>query len=274
MGVVAVARENVQEWLQPTPFTVLGVAAVVLDNAGEVVVEVVAQAALVASAAAPTQVVVAGDGPVSPFGDVQFFPRPIASAEIAVEGSVEPDQAKVTAGVAVADIRATVIFDGVGVAGDAAVVAFGSASAAPAVLGDAEVSFGSFGDGDYPIFPFRLPYLFTGNPQNIQDAAAEVVVSAVGDMDGVAGVAGAVLTFTGDVVLTRKGSTPIFPFAFPVVFDAPANIQVGSATLAFDADSECVVDVIGESAVAIDGTGISYGSAVFPWTFPVALVAA
>lgn len=273
MGIVNISRENVTEWLQPAPLTTVGVAAVVVDASGELAAEGFAPAAVVPDCSAQTSVPLAGDATVEPFIEVQLFPRPVGSATVAFDNSTTADTGRVTECLALVPIVA--LNDAVVVtSGDAGVLLVQQGIAAVPVLGEAEVEFAYYGDGNFPVFPYFLPALFTDNPQNLQDAAAYVAVSGVGELDSVAGVAEATLAFTGDVVLTRQGSTPIFPFSFPVVFDAPANIQVGSATLAFDADSECVVDVIGESAVAIDGAGISYGSAVFPWTFPVALVAA
>lgn len=272
MGLVAVPRVLVEEWVRPAPLTTVGDAVVVPDASSVIDVEVVGTASLVPDAAGAVVLPVVGDAEVEPFGSVQFLPRLVALAEVVFDNSTTVDTGRVTGCVAIVPIVA--LNDAVVVlSGDAAVFPVPQGTVAVPVLGDAEVEFAYYGDGNFPVFPYFLPALFTDNPQNLQDAAAEVVVSGVGELDAVAGFASASLSFTGDVVLTRQGSTPILPFSFPVVFDAPANIQLGLASLTFDMGCECVVDVIGESAVAVTGEGVSLGSAVFPWAFPVALVA-
>lgn len=273
MGLIAVPRVLVEEWVRPAPLTTVGDAVVVLDGSPPGIdVEVVGTAPLVADAASAVAVVVVGDAEVEPFAVVQFFPRPVASASIVFDNSTTADTGRVTSCLAIVPIVA--LNDAVVVlSGDAAVLLVPLGAVRVPVEGDAEVEFEYYGDGNFPVFPYFLPALFTDNPQNLQDAAAEVVVSGVGDVDAVAGFASASLSFTGDVVLTRQGSTPILPWFFPVVFDAPANVQLGLASLTFDMDCGCVVDVIGESAVSIDGAGVSLGSAVFPWAFPVVLAA-
>lgn len=273
MGLIAVPRVLVEEWVRPAPLTTVGDAVVVVDAASGIDVDVVGIAPLVPDAAGAVVVAAVGDAEVEPFGSVLSLPRPVASAEVVFDNTGTSLDVNLTAAIAYADVLsdAVVVIDGVlGVAG---VLVVPELPLSVVTVGDAEVSFGYFGDGDDPIFPFNLPLRFTDNPRNIQDAAAYVVVNGVGSLDAVAGVADAGLVFTGDVALTRKGSTPIFPFALPMVFDDPANIQLGSASLAFDMGCECVVDVIGESAVAVTGESVSLGSAVFPWAFPVVLAA-
>ena len=273
MGLIAVPRVLVEEWVRPAPLTTVGDAAVVVDGSPPGIdVAVAGSADLVPDAAFAVAVEALGDSTVAPFAVLQFFPRPVASATIAFDNSTTADTGRVTGCVAVVPIVA--LNDAVVVtSGDAGVLLVQQGAVRVPLEGVAEVEFEYYGDGNFPVFPYFLPALFTDNPQNLQDAAAEVAVSGVGFLDAVAGFASASLGFTGDVVLTRQGSTPILPFVFPVVFDAPANIQLGSAMLTFDMDCGCVVDVIGESAVSIDGAGVSLGSAVFPWAFPVVLAA-
>ena len=277
-GVVDVRRDQVQEWLLPTPFTAIGEAQIILSGRAETTVSVLAPALATSDCAAPTSVSgILADATVAPFGSVFIGPLALASAVVEFDntGSSLKDVAAVP-GVAVVEVKAP-----------ADLVVAGSAVAAIAlddpispfavqVVGDAEVEFAYYGNGNYPVFPYTFPALFTGNSVGAQDAAALVEVTGVGEIAAVSGFAEALLpAFTGDVVLNLKGSTPIFPWFLPVVFDdLPANVSLASAVVLLDMASDSVVAVVGESTAAISAPGSSLPSAVFPWTFPVILIGA
>lgn len=273
MGLVAVPRVLVEEWVRPAPFTAVGDAFVVVEGSATCVGVSVAVARLVPDAAAAVRVAVVGSGTVAPFGDVQSRPRSVASATVMFDNSTTAGTGRVTGCLALVPIvaRCDVV---VVTSGTAGVLVVQQGAVLVPVVGDAEVEFAYYGDGNFPVFPYFLPALFTDNPQNLQDASATVAVSGDVGVDAVAGFASASLSFTGDVVLIRKGSTPILPWFFPVVFDdLPANVNVGAARVSFDMSCECVVELVGESAVSITGVSFSVGSAVFPWAFPVVLAA-
>lgn len=273
MGIVAVSRSRVQEWVQPEPFAAVGVAVVEADGVspasgatlGAALVDVLADAASQASCL--------GVAEVDPFGTVESLPSLVADAPVVVDATGSSLTGRLTAAPAEVAVSASadVVVAGECVAG-ILLVNFGLN--ALTTVGDAVVSFEYYGNGSFPVFPFRLPLLFV-DPQNIQDAAATVVVTVEGVLDAVAGVADAVVDFTGEAGLTVKGNTPILPWFFPVVFDdLPANVLLALAIVSLDMDSECGVEVVGESVVPIFGTGSHVGSAVLPWSFPVALMGA
>lgn len=269
------SRSRVTEWLQPSPFTALGVAAIVVDASGVLVVAGFASAAVPPEGAAATRVSAFGDAAVEPFGDVEFFPALVATADVVLDCSGTSDDVSLSAAIAFADIDGPATLDAVSGEGVAGVSMVSPMPVAPAVVGDAEVSFGYFGDGDFPIFPFKLPLRFTGDQSNIQDAAAIVVASGSADLDAVGAFAPAELAFTGDTGLAFKGSTPVLPFFFPVVFDdLPANVNLAAARVLFDMENESVVELVGESVVPVEGGGTHIASAVLPFSFPVALMGA
>ena len=277
MGTVNVPRASVQEWLLPTPFISLAIAAVILDNPGEIIVEELdALAQLEPSAAAPTKVSdLLGLAEVEPFGDVQSFPLPVALAEVEFDNTGVSQDVNSTAAIAVLDVftgRAPITVE---VEAEAGVLVIVPMPVLPTAIGDAEVDLEYYGDGNFPVFPYSFPALFT-DYSNIQNAVALVEPSGTGVLDAVAGFADSDLPeITGSVVLSVKGSTPIFPWVLPVVFDdLPANVNLALARLVFDMDSESMVGTIGESSVVINAEASSLPSAVFPWTFPVILLEA
>ena len=199
----------------------------------------------------------------------------LASAVVEFDntGSSLKDVASVPA-VAVVEVIAPADLE-VGAFAVAAVVADPTGPLAVEVTAAAEVAFAYYGNGNYPVFPYKFPALFTGNSVGAQDAPALVEPTGVGEITGVSGTADAVLAFTGEVELSLKGSTPIFPWFLPVVFDdLPANVSAGPAVLLLNMASPSAVAVVGESSAAINAPGSSLPSAVFPWTFPVILIGA
>lgn len=276
MGTVDVRRDEVEEWLLPVPFTTIGDALVIVSSFWTATVTVLGSASAVFTAEAPTIVSVLAEATVAPFGSVFAQPLMLASAVVGFDntGSSVKDVALVPA---VAVIAVTAPADlVVGISGVAGVSLAPSGPVSVQVTGDAEVEFAYYGNGNYPVFPYNLPVLFTDNLQNIQDAAALVRPTGVGLVDAVAGSAEAVLpTMTGEALLTLKGSTPIFPAIFPLVFDdLPANMNVALARLLLNMNSESIVVLVGESTVVIDAQASSLPSAVFPWVFPVILLEA
>ena len=278
MGTVDVRRDQVEEWVLPVPLTTVGDAVVSvqkLDTATRV--SALASSTLaVFTGAAPTRVsgLLAG-ATVAPFGSAFVSPRPLASAVVAFDNTGSSSR-----NVAVRDAIAEIVVTApaglvVEISGVAGVSLALLGSVAAQVTGDAEVEFAYYGDGNFPVFPFRFPALFT-SPRNIQSAVAVVAPTGVGTVNAVAGSAEAVLPeLQGNAAMTRKGSTPIFPWIFPVVFDdLPANVNLGAARLGFSMGNECAVSSVGESAAVIEAQGPAIGSAVLPWRFPVILIGA
>ena len=279
LGIVDVRRDQVQEWVLPVPFIAVGDAPVILSGGPTgTTVAVLGIAPVVTDCAAPTSVSgVLAEATVAPFGSVFVEPLMLAFAVVEFDntGSSLKDVASVPA-VAVVEVDAP-----------ADLVVAGSAVAAVAldepigplvvqVIGDAEVEFAYYGNGNYPVFPYTFPALFTGNSVGAQDAPALVELTGVGEIAAIAGIAEAALpTFTGEVELSLKGSTPIFPWFLPVVFDdLPANVSLGPAVLLLEMASPSAVVTVGQANAAINAPGSSLPSAVFPWTFPVILVGA
>ena len=276
-GIVSVRRDQVQEWLLPTPLTTIGEALVQVSSFWtDTKVSALGSGPAVFNCAAPTTVSgMLAEATVEPFGSVFIQPLMLASAIVEFDntGSSLKDVASVPA-VAVVEVVAPADLE-VGAFAVAAVVADPTGPTAVRVIGDAEVAFAYYGNGNYPVFPYSFPALFTGNSVGAQDAPALVELTGVGEIAGVAGTADAVLDFTGGVALTLKGSTPIFPWFLPVAFDdLPANVSAAPAVLLLDMASPSAVAVVGESSAAINAPGSSLPSAVFPWTFPVILIGA
>jgi hypothetical protein len=277
MGTVNVRRDQVEEWLLPAPLITTGDALVPLSgNRTDTTVPVLGSAPVVPTGAAPT--IASGllaDATVDPFGSDSALPLALASAVVEFDntGSSLKDVALRDAIAEIAVTTPSVLE--VGISG---IVGVSLACTGPVIVGltgDAEVEFAYYGDGNYAVFPYSLPALFTNNFQNIQDAAAEVEPTGVGAVDAVSGAAEMVLpVLTGEAVLTRKGSTPIFPFIFPLVFDTPVNGTLGLASPRLDMGCECAVALVGECSAVVDAPGSSLPSAVLPWFFPVILVGA
>ena len=279
LGIVDVRRGRVQEWVLPAPFIAIGDAQVVVSGGPTgTKVSVLGIAPVAPNCAAPTSVSgLVAEAIVALFGSVFVEPLMLASAVVEFDntGSSLKDVASVPA-VAVIEVDAT-----------ADQIAAGSAVAAVAldepisplvvqVIGDAEVEFAYYGNGNYPVFPYSFPALFTSDSVGAQDAPALVELTGVGEIGAIAGTAEAVLpTLTGEVELSLRGSTPIFPWFLPVVFDdLPANVSVGPAVLLLEMASPSAVVTVGQANAAINAPGSSLPSAVFPWTFPVILVGA
>lgn len=275
MGTVSVRRDLVEEWVRPAPLATAGDAVVVLDSTPGIDVEVAGSASPVLDSPAEAAVTAVGVSTVDPFAVLQSFPRPIASASIAFDNSTTTDTARVAGAQAVVPI---VALNDVAVvmSGEAGVLLIQQGPVQVSVLADVEVDFTYYGDGSFPVFPYFLPVLFTDNVQNIQDAAALVELTGVGVVGAIDGYAEAVLPeFQGGVELIPRGSTPIFPWYLPAVFDdLPANVSLGAAVPEFDMGSPSVVVLTGESTVAINAPGSSLPSAVLPWRFPVILIGA
>lgn len=276
MGTVDVRRDQVEEWLLPTPLITIADALVVLSSSCIVEVELLAPASAPLSSTSPTSAAgLLADAVVEPFGSAFAGPLALASAVVEFDNTgssvgdvaLRPAVAEIAV-IAPAD-QVAEIFGIIGVSIDL------DHTVAVSVIADAEVEFAYYGNGNFPVFPYSFPALFT-DWRNIQDAVALVEPTGVGILDAVSSSAAAVLpAMTGAVGLTPKGSTPIFPWILPLVFDdLPANMNVGLARLLFDMDSPSIAVLEGESTVAIDAQFSSLPSAVFPWTFPVILIEA
>lgn len=277
-GIVDVRRDRVQEWLLPTPFTAIGEASVQVSSFWTdttLLVSGLASAAI--TAAAPTVVTgLIAEAIAAPFGSVFSYPLMLADAvaEIEATGSGLKDVAAPAAD-AVVEVFGSVAARAL-ISAIAAVFLDSDTPMIVEVIGNAEIAFEYYGNGNNPIFPYRFPVLFTDNPLNIQEAAAVVGVTGVGDIAAISGFAEVTLPpFAGSVELSLKGSTPIFPWFLPIVFDdLPANVSAAPAVLVFSMASDSAVVIVGESTVAINAPGSSLPSAVFPWTFPVILIGA
>lgn len=277
MGTVDVRRDEVEEWLLPVPFTTIGDALVIVSGfPTDTRVTVLGSASAVLTGSAPTEVSgLLAQATVDPFGSVFTFPLAVASAVVDLDNT-----GSTTRNVALRPAIAVIEIDApadlvVETSGVAAVTLSPSGSLAAATTADAELEFAYYGDGNFPVFPWLLPNLFAA-PQNIQDAAALVEPTGVAVIDAAAGFADVVLPeFQGDVMLTRKGSTPIFPWFLPVVFDdLPANVNLGAARFEFEMDCACAASSVGECAVVFNAQGPAIASAVLPWVFPVILIEA
>ena len=278
MGIVNVRKDKVQHWLLPKPFTALGEADVVVSGGlTSTAVSGLAPALVTVTSESPASMPpLLADAVVDLFGSVFSGPLLLAAAAVEIEaiGSGLKDVAAPGV-VAVIEVVGTADLE-VGIDAIAAIATYFDGPTVVEVAADAEVEFTYSGDGNYPIFPYRFPALFTDNPFNIQDAAALIEPTGAGDMDAAGGFAEVVLpAFTGSVELTIKGSTPILPWFFPIVFDdLPANVSAGVGLVLLDMASDSAVAIDGEATVAINSPGSSLPSAVFPWTFPVILIEA
>lgn len=276
MGTVDVRRDQVEEWLLPAPLTTTGDALVVVSSFWTAEVECLAPASAEFTGSALTSASgLLAEATIDLFGSVIAGPLALASAVVEFDntGSAVGDVALRPAVAEIAVIapadQVAEIFGIIGVSIDL------DHTVAVSVIADAEVEFAYYGNGNFPVFPYSFPALFT-DWKNLQDAAALVEPTGVGVLDAVSGSAEAVLpAMTGAVGLTPRGSTPIFPWILPLVFDdLPANMNVGLARLLLDMDSPSVVVLDGEATVTIDAPGSSLPSAVFPWKFPVILIEA
>jgi hypothetical protein len=277
LGIVDVRRDRVQEWVLPAPLITAGDTQVAVSGGHtDTKVSVLGTAPAAFDCAAPTSVSGLAEAVVEPFGSVFVEPLTLASAVVEFDntGSSVKDVASVPA---VAVVEVTGPGDlAVGIFAVAAVAVDPSGPLVVQVIADAEVEFAYYGNGNYPVFPYTFPALFTDNSVGAQDAAALVELTGVGEIAAISGFAEAVLpTLTGEVALGLRGSTPIFPWFLPIVFDdLPANVSAGPAVLLLNMASPSAVVLAGEATAAINAPGSSLPSAVFPWTFPVILIGA
>ena len=276
MGTVDVRRDQVEEWLLPAPLTTTGDALVVVSSFWTAEVECLAPASAEFTGSALTSASgLLADAAVEPFGSAFAGPLALASAVVEFDntGSTEKN---VASRFAIAEVEVSAPADQVvEISGVAGVSMALDNPVAVRVTADAEVEFAYYGNGNFPVFPYSFPALFT-DWQNIQDAAALVEPTGTGVLDAVSGSAGAVLPeMLGGAELIPIGSTPILPWILPVVFDdLPANMNSAPALLLLDMDSPSVVVLDGEAIAAIDAPGSSLPPAVLPWTFPVILIEA
>ena len=270
---MVIAASQVQRWLQPAPNIATGDAPVILtgDPAAQAAASAIAEADL--SAPFLGLVELAADAPLDYNDDFELYPLVDATAEVVFDNTAEvEDQLGVAACIALADITSTCVLDTQN-SGPALFVLFGIVVAAPVLSGNAEISFADYGQGSVPIFPFTLPLQFTDNPYGYQTGEAIVTVTGDGyDIQG-AGYADAIVAINTPGEFSQKGNTPIFPFGFPIVFTAAANIQNASATVALEGPGELLPAVSADAEAAIAATAGQANPAVFPMTLPVILAA-
>ena len=272
---VAVRKDAIPGWFQATFPEFEGECLIGVD--ATVAVFVPQDGDAVSDIAAPNDVLVVTDGPATadPHVSIFQFPRIRGSASISFEGDVPALDVHPTAAIAYARVDGrgmdTIIQD---VLMPAGVLIFSRPRVSVPQTGEAVVSMAYFGDGNVPIFGFKLPARFTNNPFNVQDAGVDLPIDAPGFMDGAGGFGDAVVPeLVGGAELLIQGMTPVLPFRFPIVFDdIPVNVNLGNAVVRFSMASDAAIEVVGESAVAVVAGGSHLRSAVFPWSFPVAVM--
>jgi hypothetical protein len=267
----------VQRWVQDPPAITQGEAFFSLTAEALVAVAVTGTAELAFAAEFLTAVPQIGDAEIAADTVISLLAAVVGDAEAAIESSAESADVNLTAGIALAEIAASAEV-AVEVDGDANIVIFDISTFAPALVGSATVSMEDLGQGSPPLFPFQLPTRFTDNPLGIQKADAIIVITGFSDDVAVAGFADAVVrivdtgpTFPYYFPLQcegLQGSTPIVPFVFPAVFTAAANVNLATATIAFDGDGDTVVSVLADAQAAITATGSRVSPSTFPFTLP------
>lgn len=268
---MVIAASEVERWVQPdaSEGKTFGEATFLIYGQSESAAGVVADADVVLSCLGPASAVGIGNIVIELIGDARLLPRPVANADIEIEAEFTTDDYSATSAVARIAVvgRGPVAVEGVASAVFGAVVRPQIAVAVDAV---AEIVVGDFGM-DVPIFPMGFPYQFArGSLKPVGEAV--VAVDAVALMDAAGGIADAVLRFEGSSRLSRKGSSSVFPFSFPTIFDSDAVLRLGNAVIALERPRCVVVLDVGASAqVNISGTGLAINSAVFPWTFAAVL---
>lgn len=254
MGVISVRRDQVNEWVLPTPFLTFGEALVVLDGSPSAVqVGGSAEAVVAVSAVSAVTVTNLALAVAEPDGDVFSFPALVGDAAANI-GGVSPTDEAATAAIAYADIRE---FDEVIVAGQcvAGVVVVAACDVVVPQSGSAEVRMEYYGDGDTPVLPFNLPFLFMEVDFSNLDAAALVEVeSTVNDL-AVAISGGAEVGFDGDVELV-----------IGVVVGPPET--VGEAAVGIVASSVSEVVAVGDADVSVSAVSPTFYTSVLPTRLP------
>lgn len=270
---MVIAASQVPRWLQPAPNLTVGEAIVVFT--GDPDLEIPAYATALADITGPVAVAVEVDGtaPLLYDDDLEFLTAVDAAAEVVFDNTAAvEDDLGVAACIALADITATCLLD-TQLDGNAPFVVFGTVEGAPVLSADAEIGFADYGQGSIPVFPFTLPVLFTDNPYGFQTAEAFVTVTGDGfDIQGGA-FADAIVAVDTPGEFSQKGNTPIFPFAFPIVFTDSANDKAAIAIVSITTPCALIADLGAEASVGITATALQANPAVFPWTLPVVLAA-
>ena len=268
---MVIAARDVPRWVQPTPTTTAGDAPIYLTGDPQAQAVIAGWASATVAATAAARIITTGTAAILYNDDLKLFPQVSASAEVVFDNTAEvEDHLGVAVAPAVADIAApagvVTLHDG-----PVTLLIIARVDAAPQLAGDAEVTMADYGQGSKPILPFKFPVLFTDNLLDVQDAAAEVYVTGDGyDIQG--GTSGdAIVRVTGVGLFEQQGNTPIFPFAFPIVFSDAANIQRGLASVSITGPGELIADVAADAQAAITAEGIQANPAVFPMTLPVVL---
>ncbi len=259
-------------WVQDPPQTSAAAAQIAVSGGASVAVRAAGAAAVSAAAAFRGAAAVAAAAGVAVAATGQTAPRPVAAAAITVT-AVASSQA----GVAVSTAPATAAVSAAAavvcpVGGAAAVAAFGVAASTPAVLAAAALEFIDFGAGSDPVFPFRFPMLFVGEPR--AEAAAEAVLTTSGSatMDAVAVTADAPAALGGAADAVLSGSVPIFPFTLPAAFAPPgAANQTGAAEVAITATSIGSAAATAAAEAPITATAGTGWTSVLPFRFPAQL---
>lgn len=257
-------RSEVKEWILPAPLTVSGEAGVSFSCIPDVRVAVTGVGSADIAGVVLASARGLGVAEVAGTGEVQLLPRPMGLASLSLDGtgSTIRDFALRVAGAEVS-VSASA---GVSVAalGQAGVLAVLEARALAPQVGSAEVVFEYYGNGDTPIFPFSLPFLFLPEGFDNGDAAAFVDVEG----DGVAVVAcdgGAeVPASLGEVELVVFGTNPVFPFQFPIVFNSLGVIRRAEAELSVSVSGVVVVPVLGDAGVGVVCSADLLTGSVFP----------
>jgi hypothetical protein len=276
--MAVIDADLVQRWVQDPPAIAVAEAFFVITADAAVAVSVSGSAELAFAGEFLAAVPQLGDAEVAFNAVLAVLPAVEGDATVDITAPAESADVSLTAGIALAPIEAT-CDAAAAVDGDSNIVIFDISTFAPALLGSATVSMEDLGQGSPPIFPFQLPTRFTDNPLGIQRADAVIVINGFSDDVAVSGLADAVVRIV-DTGTTfpyyfpirfegLQGSTPIFPFTFPTVFTAAANVNLASATVSFEGDGDTVVSVLASAEAAITATGTRFSPATFPLTLPV-----
>lgn len=266
---MVIAAKDIPRWVQPAPTTTSGDAQVILTGDPSTVVQIAAQATSAIAATCAVAVPLAGDAELLYVDDFPLIPRPAADALVVFDNTAEvEDHLGVAACIAIADISSTGVLD-TQVEASALFGLLGIVDAAPVLSADASVEFADYGQGSKPVFPFTLPTRFTDNLLDVQDAAADIVITGIGFDIAAGGFADAFVEITTPGSLEIKGNTPIFPFGFPIVFTDAANNKIGSAVVDITAPTLVVLELDGDAQAGIVAEGLIANPAVFPLLLPV-----
>lgn len=256
-------------WVQDPPQITTATAQVAVTAAPTVAVRASATAAVAPAARFGGGSAQSGPAAVAVFPNGRLAARLGAAATLSFAGSastaggslvtVAPASAAITSGAAVTPA-----------AGGAAVVLMvAAAGQAPMACADAVLGFADFGAGSDPVFPFRFPMLFVGESR--AQAAATAVVTAAGsaDLDAVAATAQAVIAVDGDTAVTLSGSTPVFPWVFPVAFTPPgAATQLAIGQIEISATATGSAAATAPAVLVVEAAAAVLSGAVFPFRFP------